>query len=585
MHRRLYLAGLAATGGLLTSAFLQVAVAAADVDVSATGADAFTIGGYTFDPLINPAAEPGVEGWDLVAPLEGSSPLLTLGGGTVLGFFPLATQDLEVYSPAGADLGSVSTSETVASLFGLTNAEFTVTGDSAADGGSDSALPTVGSVYDEFNLGNGYENVYTDIVSATGGPDTVSDTLVTPFGDYNLDSLFGSIDAAAPLQPGDAFTGLEVGNISGAADAFSIGGFTLDPTLAAGGEGFDGVTPLASLPPLLEIGGSSIGNPADAGNDFAAQSFDVYSGSGSSATDVGSITTGEDVTDLLGFTNTQLVVTGTTVSGDGTASDLPTVGSVYDAFNLGNGYENVYTAIPGTDGGSDTVTDTLVTPFGDYNLDSLFGSIDAAAPLQPGDAFTGLEAGDSSIGADAFTIGGTTFDPITTGGAEGFDPTYAIIGAPPLLEIGGGTPFLGGFGGVSLAIDQQDFNVYDGTTEVGSIEGNQDVTELLGLTNTEFTVATVTGTSADLPTVGSVYDAFNIGGGIENVYTAIPGVDGGADTVTDTLVTPLGNLNLDSLVAGIDAVAGLDPGDAFGAAADAASAATTAIDPLAFLGL
>jgi hypothetical protein len=51
------------------------------------------------------------------------------------------------------------------------------------------------------------------------------------------------------------------------------------------------------------------------------------------------------------------------------------------------------------------------------------------------------------------------------------------------------------------------------------------------------------------------------------------------------LVTPFGNLNLDSLVAGIDAVAALNPGDAFGAAVDAGSAATTAIDPLAFLGL
>jgi len=585
MHRRLLLAGLAATGGLLTTAFLQAAVAVADVDVSATGADAFTIGGYTFDPLVDPIGSPGVEGWDLVAPLEGSSPLLTLGGGTVLGFFPLAPQNLEVYSPAGADLGSVDTNETVASLFGLTNAEFTVTGDTAAAGGSDSALPTVGSVYDEFNLGNGYENVYTDIVSATGGPDTVTDTLVTPFGNVNLDSLFGSIDAAAPMQPGDAFTGLEVGNISGAADAFSIGGFTLDPTLAAGGEGFDGVTPLATLPPLLEIGGSSLGNPADAGDDFATQSFDVYGGSGSTATDVGSITTGEDVTDLLGLTNTQLIVTGATAADGGSVSDLPTVGSVYDAFNLGNGYENVYTAIPGVDGANDTVTDTLVTPFGNVNLDSLFGSIDAAAQLQPGDAFTGLEAGDSSVGADAFTIAGTTFDPITAGGAEGFDPIYSIIGAPPLLEIGGGTVFLAGPGSSPLTIDQQDFNVYNGTTEVGSIESNEDVTELLGLTNTEFTVATVTGTSADLPTVGSVYDVFNIGGGIENVYTAIPGVDGGADTVTDTLVTPFGNLNLDSLFGGIDAVSALNPGDAFGAAVDAVSGAATAIDPLAFLGL
>jgi hypothetical protein len=584
MHRRLILAGLAATGGLLTSAFLQVAVAAADSAdvVSATGADAFTIGSYTFDPFTSP----GVEGWNLVSPLEGASPLLTLGGGTVLGILPLAQQNLEVFDPtSGADLGSIEGNETLTSLFGLTNAEFTVASDSAAAGGSDSALPTVGSVYDVFNLGNGYENVYTAIPSTTGGPDTVTDVLVTPNGDVNLDSLFGNIDAAALMQPGDAFTGLEVGNISGAADAFGIGGFTLDPQLAAGGEGFDGVVPLASSPPLLEIGGSSLGNPDIPGDNFATQSFDVLSG-GSSSTELGTITTGEDVTNLLGLTNTQLIVTGATPTGDGTASELPTVGSVYDAFNLGNGYENVYTDIPGGTAGSDTVTDTLVTPFGNINLDSLFGNIDAAAQMQPGDAFTGLETAGISGAPDAFTIGSTSFDPITAGGAEGFDPIYSIIGAPPLLEIGGGTANLGGF---VLAIDQQDFNVYDGTgasaTEVGSIAGNEDVTELLGLTNTEFTVASVTGTSPDLPSVGSVYDVFNLGSGIENVYTAIPGVDGGADTVTDTLVTPLGNVNLDSLVAGIDAIAGLDPGDAFTGGLEAATSAASAIDPLAFLGL
>jgi hypothetical protein len=115
------------------------------------------------------------------------------------------------------------------------------------------------------------------------------------------------------------------------------------------------------------------------------------------------------------------------------------------------------------------------------------------------------------------------------------------------------------------------------------------VTNLLGLTNTEFTVASVTpaadASASDLPTVGSVFDAFNLGDGIENVYTAIPGVDGAADTITDTLVTPLGNLDLSSLFGGIDAAMPLDPGDAFNAGLDAASAAATAIDPLAFLGL
>jgi hypothetical protein len=580
MNRRLILAGLAATGGVVTSAFLQVAVAAADV--SATGADAFTIGGYTFDPFTSP----GVEGFDGVNTLSGASPLLELGGGTALGV-PLASQDFEVFNPStGADLGSIDTTETVSNLLGLTNASFTVTSDTAASGGSDSNLPTVGSVYDAFNLGHGYENIYTAIPGTAGAPDTVTDELVTPFGNVNLDSLFGTIDAAAPISPGDAFTGLEAGDSSIGADAFTIGGVTLDPTLASGAEGFTPVTPLASTPPLLEIGGGSIGNPDNAGGDLATQNFDVFSGSGSSATDVGTITTGEDVTDLLGLTNTQLIVTGATPADAGDAGDLPTVGSVYDAFNLGDGFENVYTAIPGTAGGADTVTDTLVTPFGNVNLDSLFGNIDAAAPLSPGDAFTGLEAGDSSIGADAFTIGDTTFNPILASGTEGFTPVDQLLGAPPLLDLGGGTPTLFGF---QFALAPQDFDVYSGSgssaTEVGSIVGNEDVTNLLGLTNTEFAVASVTGTSTDLPTVGSVYDALNLGDGFENVYTAIPGASGAADTITDTLVTPFGNINLDSLFGSIDAVSPLDPGDAFTGGLDAASAAATAVDPLAFLGL
>jgi hypothetical protein len=493
-----------------------------------------------------------------------------------------------VFAPStDADLGSIDTNETVTNLLGLTNTEFTVSTVAPATGDSASDLPTVGSVFDAFNLGSGYENIYTAI-PGTGGADTVTDTLVTPFGNVNLDSLFGSIDAAAPLQPGDAFTGLEAGDSSIGADAFSIGGFTLDPTLAAGGEGFDPVALLSASPPVLDIGGGFLLN-----TPFATQNFDVFSGTG---TDVGTINTGETVTNLLGLTNTELTVESATPASGDSAADLPTVGSVYDAFNLGNGIENVYTDIPGTAGGADTVTDTLVTPFGNVNLDSLFGSFDAAGPMQAGDAFTGLEAGDSGIGADAFSIGGFTFDPtLTVGGTEGFIPVDQLVAAPPLLEIGGGTPTLV-LGGQDFPIDlaPQDFNVFDGTgasaTEVGSIVGNEDVTNLLGLTNTEFTVASVTpdadaGTSADLPTVGTVFDAFNLGNGIENVYTAIPGVDGAADTITDTLVTPLGNLDLSSLFGGIDAAAMLDPGDAFNAGLDVASAAVSTIDPLSFLGL
>src|SRR6201995_6101138 len=132
MHHRLVLAGLAATGGLVTTAFLQVAVAAADV--SATGADAFTLGSFTFDPFTVGAGGADVEGFAPVDPLSGAAPLLTLGGGTALGI-PLASQDFEVFDPtSGTDLGSIQGNETVTSLFGLTNAEFTVASDTPADG-------------------------------------------------------------------------------------------------------------------------------------------------------------------------------------------------------------------------------------------------------------------------------------------------------------------------------------------------------------------------------------------------------------------------------------------------------------------
>jgi hypothetical protein len=608
MHHRVILAGLAATGGLLTTAFLQVAVAAADV--SADGADAFTIGNYTFDPFTVPlvngseGAELGfapsgieTEGFAAVGPLSSAPPLLTLGGG-VTGAVSSAPQYLEVYSPSGTDLGSIDAGESVTNLAGLTNTEFTVNDVFPASGEADSALPTVGSVYDSFNLGNGYDNVYTAIPSTSGGADTVTDTLVTPYGNVNLDSLFGSIDAAAPLQPGDAFTGLADSAV--AQDAFTIGGYTLDPVSDTGPTATEGFTPVVSnagAAPLLNIGGLSLYDPSVAGDSFDNQDFTVYDGTGSNASDVGTITTGEDVTNLLGYTNTELVVTGSTAASGDTSSqaaDLPATGTVLDAFNLGNGYENVYTATPGLSG---TVTDTLVTPYGDTNLDSLFGSINAAGPLGPGAAFTGLEGGDSSISSDAFSIGDTTFDPVLTdqvtglpSGGEGYDPVYQVVGAPPLLNLGGGILDLEG---LPWPLGEQDFNVYDGTgataTEVGNITTYDGVTNLLGLTNTEFTVEAVTAASGadptDLPSVGSVYDVFNLGDGIENVYTAIPGVDGAPDTVTDTLVTPWGDLNLDSLVAGIDGALALDPGAAFSAGLDAASAATTGIDPLAFLGL
>ncbi|OBI25068.1 hypothetical protein EHH44_02050 [Mycolicibacter terrae] len=530
---------------------------------SATGADAFTIGGFTFDPVVGDD-----EGFALIHPLTSAPPLLTLGGGVVFGG-PMAAQEFEVFDPSdGTDLGRIDTSAVVTNLAGFTNTQFTVTG---APSATDVALPTVGSVYDVFNFGAGYANVYTATPGADDGPDTVTDTFVTPFGNIDLTPLFGGIDAAALLQPGDAFAALEAGAAGGGEDAFAIGGFTLDPFTNTGGstvEGFAPVVPLTGAAPFLNIGGGSIEDVTSGGIVLAPQSFDVYSGSGDAATQIGTIDTAVHVSNLLGLTNTQLMVVDATSADGGSTDALPVVGTVYDAFNFGGGFANVYTATPGADG---VVTDTFITPFGSMDLSSLFGGINVADTLNPGDAFTGFA--DTAIGKAAFSIGDTTFDPFTGSGddaTEGFAPVFQTIGVPPLLNIGGGTATLPGTS-VLLTLAEQDFHVYDGTAadaeQLGSVHTQETVTQLLGLTNTAFTVDAVTAAAgvdtADLPAIGSVYDVFNLGGGFANVYTAIPGLDGAEGTVTDILVTPLGNVDLSALFGGFDASSLMDPGDAF----------------------
>src|SRR4051794_5916949 len=106
-------------------------------------------------------------------------------------------------------------------------------------------------------------------------------------------------------------------------EAFTIGGTTFDPTLAAGGEGFDPVGPLNMAPPLLALGGGK----ALGIIDLAPQSFDVYDGTGSSATELGSIETNETVTNLLGLTNTEFTVESVDPATGVDASTLPAVGT------------------------------------------------------------------------------------------------------------------------------------------------------------------------------------------------------------------------------------------------------------------
>jgi hypothetical protein len=186
---------------------------------SATGADAFTIGDYTFDATPGNSIDPTTQGFN---PLEG-------GTGTP-GYFETGygDQNFEVFStPAGSSTptldGTAVTSENVTSIGSITNTGFTINFEGADQNGNLADMPTLGSSYDVTNFGSGYENVYSDIAGANDAPGTVTDTFVTPFGDYNLSDLVSALDLSA-LEPGAAF-GLGADATGAAADALS----SIDP--------------------------------------------------------------------------------------------------------------------------------------------------------------------------------------------------------------------------------------------------------------------------------------------------------------------------------------------------------------------
>jgi hypothetical protein len=401
--------------------------------------NAFTIGDATFDP--------GADGFTSVTPLFEVAPLLQLGGGSLLGI-NLAEQDLEVYDDSGSDLGPVTAGENTQNLLGIDSTQLTVDAynlpesdvvsaltDSGVDfgsadttatdvanalggialGGDDltaadivgqlsgtdidlsfaeagdiadalnsaaadytpsADLPDQGTVYSVTNFGSGFANVYEAVPNADGDAASgITDTLVTPFGNFDIPTDF---DAIADLDPGAAFAGLSVdgGSADLSDNAFSIGDTTFDP----GADGFNDISPLSGVAPLLGIGTTIL-----LGQNTAPQDLEVYGDSGS---DLGSVETGVQTANILGIDVTQLSVTDVDPADGVDADQLPADGTVYSVTDFGSGFANVYEAIPNDEGdAASSITDTLVTPFGNFDLSTMF---DAIADLMPGDAAGGV---------------------------------------------------------------------------------------------------------------------------------------------------------------------------------------------------
>jgi hypothetical protein len=207
-----------------------------------------------------------------------------------------------------------------------------------------------------------------------------------------------------------------------------------------------------------------------------------------------------NATDSFGDTNQEVLVT----SSSGT--DAPPVGSVLDTYTLGDsGYANIYSAIP-TGGGNYEITDTVVTPEGDYAIPTTFNAAD----------LTAADAGGVPIGTGGF------IDPV---GTQTID---AITGIGPLAMANDGT---------------QVFNVENASGQViGSFNAENTITgDFFGSYTEAALVTKDLGTVANDPGVGSIFNTMYYLGG-ESVYSDVISASG--HEITDTIVTPFGNFDI-----------------------------------------
>jgi hypothetical protein len=556
---------------------------------SDTGVDAFTLGPYTFDPYTTPLGLPlfPSEGWaTFPAPVFPGPPVFNISGGNLDGI-GLATQNFEVFNSSGSEVGTVDTAGTILQILGQDSYEFTVTSSTPVLLGSAANLPAVGTVYDIYTGlfagipegGFEYHNVYEATPSGT-----VSDYVVLPSGQYSLANDipvpqdFATLNLSAlltqnfaqDLQPGDAFSNLATAADSSIGpDAFTINvpgfDYTLDPfsTLLAP-DTYNAVTPLAGFPPLFAAGGADF-----VGISVDTQGFNVYDTGGA---EVGSVNADEFVVNFLGLTSTEEVVTSALPQLGFTSADLPAVGTVFSVTNVAPWHtgaeDEIYLATP-TTGATDTTITTLgtSTTAAPFNLDSA-----GNGEINPASIFASLTAEQAAQNAsipppllqapatDAFTINQITFYPETSLLSEGYNNMAQTLGAAPLIAAFGGSAE-----GISLA--PQDFFYYTGTGasahEEGELATSMTALNILSFSNASFTV---TGCASlictDAPANGTVFDVFNLGGGIENVYEGTP--DG---TVTDTLWTAFGPL-VNFIIPSLDAAVPLSPLDVIPAGFD-----------------
>ncbi len=424
----------------------------------------------------------------VIVPDSGSTEVLTgiYGSQTAPPAVDETVEGYQLFDVKDTTLGTVvgtfhGDESTASDSFGDIDKALLVTSTSDPTGTAAGDVPPVGSVFDTYTFGDtGYANIYSDLASTTPGADVISDTLVTPFGDITIPVTFD----AAVVAAADAGAGA-------LADDYGI---VPDPTSA------ETITAIGGVPPLdVAIQGT--------------QQFDV----GTGTFDAAKTTT----MDIFGTQTEALLVTSTSDPTGTAAGDVPPVGSVFNVINPGYGFENVYSDLPSPSG--DVISDTVVTPFGDFTLPTTF---DAAAVPNTDAVAVAL--------ADAYGIVPASTEEFT-----------GINGVPPLdVAIQGTQQFGVGTGGTGTF----DADVSTASDSLG------DIDEAIRVTSTSDPTGTAAG---DVPPVGSVFDTYALGDtGFENIYAVLASTTPGADVISDTLVTPLGDITIplasDAAVAAAD---------------------------------
>jgi hypothetical protein len=352
---------------------------------------------------------------------------------------------------------------TVTDGFDDTNLEVLVTSDTGADG------PPVGSVFDTYTFNGGSDaNIYSAIPSSTGG-DTISDTMIKPDGETTIPTTFDAADVSVADATGVPFNGDDFLPIADTETIVSING----------------------LPPLT----------------MAVQGTEVFEVDNEAGDPVGSFAADETTTADAAGTYTEAVL----VTKDLSGSDDPPVGSIFNTVNL-DGYQNIYSDIASTTGGAGTITDTVVTPFGNVSLPE---TVDFTAAEDP--VSVDLPNGESIVA-----------DPSST------EILTGINGLPP----------------VDVGIQgSQEFDLDSSTgTVLGTFDADETRTVDLFGDSTQALLVTqdLTGSpgtaAGDVLPVGSVIETVSLGTGSENVYTDLASASG--DVYTDTLETPLGDFTI-----------------------------------------